>query len=145
VLAVSLQLINGFSGQFSLGHAGFMMVGAYLAAYPAMTHSNGLANPAGTVWFYLSLAVVTVAAALLVLCLFLLVRTSRKLHRLLPTLLLIAMALWVVVDTVWYLLIVVLLSKLLYWLKRAEIRHRLERVSGAVLIALGIRLALEST
>src|SRR5512133_2015406 len=35
VLAVSLQLINGFSGQFSLGHAGFMMVGAYLAAYPA--------------------------------------------------------------------------------------------------------------
>src|SRR5687768_18476983 len=26
ILAVSLQLINGFSGQFSLGHAGFMMV-----------------------------------------------------------------------------------------------------------------------
>ena len=35
ILAVSLQLINGFSGQFSLGHAGFMAVGAYLAAYPA--------------------------------------------------------------------------------------------------------------
>ena len=28
VMAVSLQLINGFSGQFSLGHAGFMAVGA---------------------------------------------------------------------------------------------------------------------
>ena len=36
ILAVSLQLINGFSGQFSLGHAGFMAVGAYLAAYPAI-------------------------------------------------------------------------------------------------------------
>src|SRR5438270_7202730 len=33
VLAVSLQLINGISGQFSLGHAGFMAVGAYLAGY----------------------------------------------------------------------------------------------------------------
>ncbi len=29
VLAVSLQLINGYTGQFSLGHAGFMAVGAY--------------------------------------------------------------------------------------------------------------------
>ncbi|HVO32083.1 MAG TPA: branched-chain amino acid ABC transporter permease [bacterium] len=28
-LAVSLQLINGYTGQFSLGHAGFMAVGAY--------------------------------------------------------------------------------------------------------------------
>src|SRR5436190_22233958 len=36
ILAVSLQLINGFSGQFSLGHAGFMAVGAYLTAYPAI-------------------------------------------------------------------------------------------------------------
>src|SRR6266404_6055136 len=40
VLAVSLQLINGFSGQFSLGHAGFMAVGAYLAAYPAIQYSQ---------------------------------------------------------------------------------------------------------
>lgn len=32
VLAVSLNLINGFTGQFSLGHAGFMAVGAYTAA-----------------------------------------------------------------------------------------------------------------
>ena len=28
-LAVSLNLINGFTGQFSIGHAGFMAVGAY--------------------------------------------------------------------------------------------------------------------
>jgi branched-chain amino acid transport system permease protein len=29
ILAVSLNLINGFTGQFSLGHAGFMALGAY--------------------------------------------------------------------------------------------------------------------
>lgn len=32
ILAVSLNLINGFTGQFSLGHAGFMAVGGYTAA-----------------------------------------------------------------------------------------------------------------
>jgi branched-chain amino acid transport system permease protein len=32
ILAVSLNLVNGISGQFSLGHAGFMAVGAYTSA-----------------------------------------------------------------------------------------------------------------
>ncbi|MGE5551713.1 MAG: branched-chain amino acid ABC transporter permease [Bacteroidota bacterium] len=32
ILAVSLNLINGFTGQFSLGHAGFMAIGGYTAA-----------------------------------------------------------------------------------------------------------------
>jgi len=32
ILAVSLNLVNGHTGQFSLGHAGFMSVGAYLSA-----------------------------------------------------------------------------------------------------------------
>src|SRR6202022_2838942 len=32
VLATSLNLVNGYTGQFSLGHAGFMAVGAYAAA-----------------------------------------------------------------------------------------------------------------
>ncbi len=32
ILATSLNLINGITGQFSIGHAGFMAVGAYLAA-----------------------------------------------------------------------------------------------------------------
>lgn len=32
VLASSLNLINGFTGQFSLGHAGFMALGAYTSA-----------------------------------------------------------------------------------------------------------------
>src|SRR5258707_7182243 len=30
ILAVSLNLVNGYTGQFSLGHAGFMAVGAYV-------------------------------------------------------------------------------------------------------------------
>lgn len=33
ILAMSLNLINGFTGQFSLGHAGFMSIGAYVMAY----------------------------------------------------------------------------------------------------------------
>ncbi len=32
ILAVSLNLVNGYTGQFSLGHAGFMSVGAYFSA-----------------------------------------------------------------------------------------------------------------
>lgn len=32
ILAVSLNLITGFTGQFSIGHAGFMAVGAYMSA-----------------------------------------------------------------------------------------------------------------
>lgn len=32
ILAVSLNLITGFTGQFSLGHAGFMSIGAYACA-----------------------------------------------------------------------------------------------------------------
>ena len=39
VLAVSLNLINGFTGQFSLGHAGFMAVGGYTAG--ALTYHLG--------------------------------------------------------------------------------------------------------
>jgi len=32
ILAVSLNLINGYTGQFSIGHAGFLAVGAYVGA-----------------------------------------------------------------------------------------------------------------
>ena len=32
ILAVSLTMVNGFTGQFSIGHAGFMALGAYTAA-----------------------------------------------------------------------------------------------------------------
>ena len=33
VMAISLNLVNGYTGQFSLGHAGFMAIGAYTTAY----------------------------------------------------------------------------------------------------------------
>jgi branched-chain amino acid transport system permease protein len=33
VAAVSLNIVNGFGGQFSIGHAGFMMIGGYAAAW----------------------------------------------------------------------------------------------------------------
>ena len=41
-LAVSLNLINGFTGQFSIGHAGFMAVGAYSAAYFTVNYGERL-------------------------------------------------------------------------------------------------------
>jgi branched-chain amino acid transport system permease protein len=37
ILAVSLNLINGFTGQFSIGHAGFFAVGAYTSAFVVTT------------------------------------------------------------------------------------------------------------
>lgn len=37
VLGLSLNLINGFTGLFSLGHAGFMAIGAYTTAILTMT------------------------------------------------------------------------------------------------------------
>ena len=37
VLALSLNLVNGFTGLFSLGHAGFMAVGAYTSALLTMS------------------------------------------------------------------------------------------------------------
>ena len=36
ILAVSLNLVVGFLGELSLGHAGFMCVGAYLGSYIAI-------------------------------------------------------------------------------------------------------------
>ncbi|HJU93258.1 MAG TPA: branched-chain amino acid ABC transporter permease [Pyrinomonadaceae bacterium] len=46
-LAVSLNLINGFTGQFSIGHAGFMAVGAYSSAYFSINYGMPLANSLG--------------------------------------------------------------------------------------------------
>ncbi|HWS56486.1 MAG TPA: branched-chain amino acid ABC transporter permease [Pyrinomonadaceae bacterium] len=40
ILAVSLNLINGFTGQFSIGHAGFMAIGAYSSAYLTVYHAQ---------------------------------------------------------------------------------------------------------
>ena len=42
ILAVSLNLINGHTGQFSLGHAGFMSVGAYVSAMITLTMQKSM-------------------------------------------------------------------------------------------------------
>ena len=46
ILAVSLNLVVGFLGELSLGHAGFMCVGAYLGAKSAtlLTAAMGPGN-----------------------------------------------------------------------------------------------------
>src|SRR5882672_1807360 len=40
VVAMSLNVINGMAGQFSIGHAGFVGIGAYTAAIVA-SHLHG--------------------------------------------------------------------------------------------------------
>ena len=42
ILAVSLNLITGFTGQFSIGHAGFMAVGAYSSVFMTVYYSEPL-------------------------------------------------------------------------------------------------------
>ena len=37
ILALSLNLVNGFTGLFTLGHAGFMALGAYVSALLTMS------------------------------------------------------------------------------------------------------------
>jgi len=44
ILGLSMNLINGFTGLFSLGHAGFMCVGAYTTALLTMTPENKAMN-----------------------------------------------------------------------------------------------------
>ncbi len=62
ILAVSLNLINGFTGQFSIGHAGFMAVGAYVGAVltvkfqlPFIVAILGGASVAGLLGFMIGL------------------------------------------------------------------------------------------
>lgn len=43
IAVAGLALVLGFTGQFSLGHAGFMAVGAYVAGY--LSHAHGVAPP----------------------------------------------------------------------------------------------------
>jgi branched-chain amino acid transport system permease protein len=70
ILAVSLNLINGTTGQFSIGHAGFMAVGAYGAAFfgvkvaPSVAALVGVGPVADAVTFNASLLVGAVLAGL---------------------------------------------------------------------------------
>jgi branched-chain amino acid transport system permease protein len=67
ILSVSLNLVNGFTGQFSMGHAGFMSVGGYLSAYITTsliaTHPELMNDPVtGVVIFAISLVMGGIAA-----------------------------------------------------------------------------------
>jgi len=65
-LAVSLNLINGFTGQFSIGHAGFMAVGAYSSAYFSVNYGARLAAAMGdgvVGWVVILLAATLIGAA----------------------------------------------------------------------------------
>src|SRR5258705_4335202 len=73
ILAVSLNLITGFTGQFSIGHAGFMAVGAYTSAYLtvyyAQTWEQSLAGLLGAtvahaLIFFLAILVGALVAAI---------------------------------------------------------------------------------
>ena len=61
ILAVSLSLVVGFLGELSLGHAGFMCVGAYLGGKVACLLEGSLGNSVPT--FIISLLVGAAAAA----------------------------------------------------------------------------------
>ncbi|MFN3648777.1 MAG: branched-chain amino acid ABC transporter permease [Armatimonadota bacterium] len=50
ILAVSLNLINGLAGQFSLGHAAFAAIGGYAAGAVTVYLGARVLGPAGT-WF----------------------------------------------------------------------------------------------
>jgi branched-chain amino acid transport system permease protein len=61
ILAVSLNLVNGLTGQFSIGHAGFMAVGGYVSAVLLM---RGPAEDPYRLFFICSIAAGGGAAAL---------------------------------------------------------------------------------
>jgi len=50
---------------------------------------------------------------------------------------------WVAVDALWYLAVVGVLDRVRGRLSRSGVRRALERVSGGVLVALGLRLVLD--
>lgn len=70
ILASSLNLINGFAGQFSLGHAGFMAIGAYLSAAlstyfaPLLISAFGDTVFGHAIWFIIVLFIGGIGAAI---------------------------------------------------------------------------------
>jgi branched-chain amino acid transport system permease protein len=69
LLAVSLNIINGMTGQFSIGHAGFMAVGAYVAGTTSLLLKDDQISFLGPtvsdqVFFVLSLLLGGVSAAM---------------------------------------------------------------------------------
>jgi branched-chain amino acid transport system permease protein len=112
ILAVSLQLINGVSGQFSLGHAGFMAVGAYLGGFATYTFGPWnydpnadypdprqlFANPGATLIFFVAVAVTAGIACGAVGAIFLGIRQTRRISEWIPRILMVLLLVWVVID-----------------------------------------------
>ena len=64
-LAVSLSLVVGFLGELSLGHAGFMCVGAYFGGITSMLIENsGIMEGKGVLSFIISMVVGAVVAGI---------------------------------------------------------------------------------
>ncbi|TMA14631.1 MAG: branched-chain amino acid ABC transporter permease, partial [Deltaproteobacteria bacterium] len=61
ILAVSLNLVNGLTGQFSIGHAGFMAVGGYVSAVMLM---RGPPEDPYRIFFVMAMLTGATAAAL---------------------------------------------------------------------------------
>jgi len=61
-LAVSLNLINGITGQFSIGHAAFYQVGAYLAGYLSVVYYPKFGLP-HIPWLIITMIVGALASA----------------------------------------------------------------------------------
>ncbi|MBO3749742.1 LysE family translocator [Streptosporangiaceae bacterium NEAU-GS5] len=61
-----------------------------------------------------------------------------------PVTLALLAVVWVVVDTAWYVMLIWFAGRARGVLDRPSVRRRLERISGAVLVAIGVRMALEA-
>ena len=107
ILTTSLNLINGYLGEFSVGHAGFMAVGAYMAAYPAHAllaadpqdaHLRLLTNPLAPLLFYVDIAIVGLCVAGVGWLLFGIFRLLRRVGNWAMTAGLLVAAIWILTD-----------------------------------------------
>ncbi len=63
-LAVSLNLINGITGQFSIGHAAFYQIGAYTGAVLANSYFKNMADQTNPLWLPLAMVFGALTAGL---------------------------------------------------------------------------------
>lgn len=57
IFATSLNVINGYSGQFNIGHAGFMLIGSYTGALMATKFGMG------GIWYWLVIPIAGIVTA----------------------------------------------------------------------------------
>lgn len=98
VLAVSLNLINGITGQFSLGHAGFMALGAYLTGSSVIAFEPQEQQPFVVLLFYVTHLVFLGILCTAVFSLALLWRYAQRFHRFLPAIFVAAVLGWFILH-----------------------------------------------